>query len=59
MEEVIATLEELGVPSGMSKASREKLLWYAGFNLRERFGGELPATLAEVLREMEQTPVKE
>ena len=59
MEEVIATLEELGVPAGMSKASREKLLWCAGFGLRERFGGELPSTLAEVLREMEQTPEAE
>jgi 3-hydroxyisobutyrate dehydrogenase-like beta-hydroxyacid dehydrogenase len=59
MEEVIVTLEELGVPSGMSRASREKLLWCAGFGLRERFGGELPSTLAEVLREMEQTPPKE
>ncbi len=59
MEEVIATLEELGVPAGMSKASREKLLWCAGFGLRERFGGELPSTLAEVLREMEQMPAAE
>ncbi len=59
MEEVIATLEELGVPAGMSKASREKLLWCAGFGLRERFGGELPTTLAEVLGEMEQVPAAE
>lgn len=54
MEEVIATLEELGVPAGMSRASREKLLWCAAFGLRERFGGELPSTLAEVLGEMER-----
>jgi 3-hydroxyisobutyrate dehydrogenase-like beta-hydroxyacid dehydrogenase len=53
MEEVIATLEELGVPSGMSRASQEKLLWFAGFGLRERFGGELPSTLGEVLEAME------
>jgi 3-hydroxyisobutyrate dehydrogenase-like beta-hydroxyacid dehydrogenase len=59
MEEVIATLEELGVPSGMSRSSREKLLWCAGFGLRERFGGDLPSTLEEVLLEMEQTPAKE
>ncbi|MHB9097328.1 MAG: DUF1932 domain-containing protein [Syntrophales bacterium] len=57
MEEVIATLEELGVPSEMSRASREKLLWCAGFGLRDRFGGELPSTLEEVLGEMEQAPV--
>jgi 3-hydroxyisobutyrate dehydrogenase-like beta-hydroxyacid dehydrogenase len=52
MEEVIATLEELGVPAEMSRASREKLLWFAGFGFRERFGGELPKTLAEVLAVM-------
>ncbi|MHB8907425.1 MAG: DUF1932 domain-containing protein [Syntrophales bacterium] len=57
MEEVIATLEELGVPAEMSRASREKLLWCAGFGLRERFGGELPSTLEEVLGEMERAPV--
>jgi len=56
MEEVIATLEELGVPAGMSRASREKLLWFAGFGLREKFGGELPSTLGEVLGAMESPP---
>lgn len=56
MEEVISTLEELGVPAGMSRAAREKLLWCAGFDLRERFGGELPTTLAEVLQAIEPTP---
>jgi 3-hydroxyisobutyrate dehydrogenase-like beta-hydroxyacid dehydrogenase len=55
MEDVIATLDELGVPAGMSRAAREKLLWCAGFGLRERFGGELPSTLGEVLRAMETT----
>ena len=58
MEEVIATLEELGVPSGMSRATREKLLWCAGFDLRKRFGGDLPTTLAEVLRLMELPPAE-
>jgi len=53
MEEVVATLEELGVPAGMSRAAREKLLWCAGFGLRERFGGKLPSTLTEVLQAME------
>ena len=56
MEEVIATLEELGVPAGMSRAAREKLLWCAGFDLREHFGGDLPTTLTEVLQAMEPTP---
>jgi 3-hydroxyisobutyrate dehydrogenase-like beta-hydroxyacid dehydrogenase len=53
MEEVIATLEDLGVPAEMSRASRETLLWCAGFDLRRSFGGELPSTLAEVLGAME------
>ena len=53
MEEVIATLEGMGLPSQMSRAAMEKLRWCAGFGLRERFGGELPATLDEVLRAME------
>lgn len=53
MEDVIETLETMGVPAEMSRASREKLLWCAGFNLRERYGGELPGTLKEVLQAME------
>ena len=54
MEEVIATLEGMGAPAGMSRAAREKLLWCAGFGLRERWGGELPSTLLEVLEAMEK-----
>jgi 3-hydroxyisobutyrate dehydrogenase-like beta-hydroxyacid dehydrogenase len=53
MEEVIATLEGMDLPSGMSRASMGKLLWCDGFGLREKYGGELPKTLAEVLRTME------
>jgi len=53
MEEVIATLEGMDLPAGMSRAAMEKLLWCAGFGLRERYGGELPKTIAEVLRAME------
>jgi hypothetical protein len=53
MEEVIATIEGLGGPAVMSRASRETPLWCAGIDLRERFGGEPPSTPAEVLRAME------
>lgn len=53
MEEVIATLEGMDLPAGMSRAAMEKLHWCAGFGLRERYGGELPKNLAEVLRAME------
>ena len=35
MEEVIATLEGMDLPAGMSRAAMEKLLWCAGFDLRE------------------------
>lgn len=53
MEEVISTLEGMDLPAGMSRAAMEKLLWCAGFRLRERYGGEIPKSLAEVLRAME------
>jgi 3-hydroxyisobutyrate dehydrogenase-like beta-hydroxyacid dehydrogenase len=53
MEEVIATLDGMGLHAEMSRAATEKLLWCAGLGLRERFAGELPSTLAEVLQEME------
>jgi 3-hydroxyisobutyrate dehydrogenase-like beta-hydroxyacid dehydrogenase len=56
MEEAIATLDAMGAPAEMSRAAREKLLWCAGFGLRERFGGEMPSTLAEVLEAMEALP---
>ncbi len=56
MEDVIETLEAMGVPAGMSRASREKLLWCAGFGLRERYGGELPSTIDEVLEAMAGKP---
>ncbi|MDI6725442.1 MAG: DUF1932 domain-containing protein [Smithellaceae bacterium] len=56
MEDVIDTLEAMGVPAGMSRAAREKLRWCAGFGLRERYGGELPPTIDEVLGAMEGQP---
>lgn len=54
MEEVIATLDALGAPAEMSRAAREKLRWCAGLGLRERFGGEVPATLEEVLTALDE-----
>ncbi|MHB8769924.1 MAG: DUF1932 domain-containing protein [Syntrophales bacterium] len=56
MEEVISTLEELAVPAAMSRATRETLLRCAGLGLRERFGGEIPSTLAEVVAALETPP---
>lgn len=58
MEEVVAILENLGAPAAMSRASRETLLWCADLGLRERFGGELPATLAEALAALEGAVAK-
>ena len=56
MEEVISTLQGMDAPAGMSRAAMEKLHWCASFSLRERYGGELPKTLAEVLQAMEIPP---
>jgi hypothetical protein len=38
----------------VARAAREKLLWCAGFGLRERWGGALPSTLLDVLQAMEK-----
>ena len=40
----------------MSRASKETLSRCAGPGLGERFGGELPTPLAEVLKAMETVP---
>jgi 3-hydroxyisobutyrate dehydrogenase-like beta-hydroxyacid dehydrogenase len=52
MEGVVKTLENLSVSATMSSATRDKLLWCARFNLRERFGGAIPETLGAVLEEL-------
>lgn len=49
MEEVISTLEEMGLDPIMARATRDKLQWSAGLGLRERFKGEPPAGYLEVL----------
>jgi len=49
MEDVIKTLELVGASTIMSTATREKLEWCARYRLRERFAGEIPQTLTEVL----------
>lgn len=51
MEGVIKTIENLSVSATMSSATREKLLWCSQFAMRDRFGGDIPNTLAEVLDE--------
>lgn len=54
MEEVIETYAEMGLPSVMSAATREKLKWCSHMNLAEHFGGDIPDSLEEVLDIMEE-----
>jgi len=54
MEEVIETYAEMGLPSVMSSATREKLKWCSKMNLAEHFGGDIPDSLEEVLDIMEE-----
>lgn len=49
MEEVAATLRELGVEPMMAEATVRRMDWAADLGLRERFGGEFPRTYREVL----------
>lgn len=49
MADVEATLEFLNLPSDMTRAVREKLLWCSRFDLRDQFGGEIPQTIDAAL----------
>ena len=49
MEAVIETLEDLQLPAVMSRTTMEKLKWFGELGMRERFGGNLPQTMDEVL----------
>lgn len=49
MEAVISTLAEMGMPAGMASATREKLMWCSEMMLAEHFGGEMPASISEIL----------
>lgn len=54
MEEVIKTLESLGVPSTIAHATKEKLTWCSRLGLKEYFASEMPQTLSEVLNAMDE-----
>ena len=56
MDEVAATLRELGVDPMMAEATSRRMDWAAGLGLREHFGGEFPKTCAEVLEAMREEP---
>jgi 3-hydroxyisobutyrate dehydrogenase-like beta-hydroxyacid dehydrogenase len=49
MEAVMQTLAEMGLPSEMTLATKEKLDWCSQMALAEHFGHKMPATLEEIL----------
>lgn len=49
MEEVAATLRELGIEPMMAEATVRRMDWAADLGLKARFGGEFPKTYKEVL----------
>lgn len=49
MDEVAATLREVGVDPLMAEATAQRMDWAAKLDLRSEFGGEFPKTYAEVL----------
>lgn len=54
MEEVAATLRELGIDPMMAEATVRRMDWAAALDLRGRFGGEFPKTYKEVLESILQ-----
>lgn len=54
MEEVIETLNGLGITPMMAEATRNRLAWCADFNLKDQFGGELPESTQAVLDAIEK-----
>jgi 3-hydroxyisobutyrate dehydrogenase-like beta-hydroxyacid dehydrogenase len=49
MEEVAATLRELGIDPMMAEATVRRMDWAADLDWKSRFGGEFPKTYQEVL----------
>ncbi len=49
MEEVAATLRELGIEPMMAEATVRRMDWAAALDWKTRFGGEFPKTYKEVL----------
>ncbi len=50
MEDVVSTLESLGVDSHISAASLEKFRWLKGFDFHEELGGVPPESVEAMLR---------
>ncbi len=49
MEEVAATLKDLGIEPMMAEATVRRMDWAAELGLKARFGGEFPKSYKEVL----------
>jgi hypothetical protein len=49
MDEVAKTLQELGIEPMMASATARRFDWAAQSGLKEKFGGEFPATYKEVI----------
>jgi 3-hydroxyisobutyrate dehydrogenase-like beta-hydroxyacid dehydrogenase len=56
MEEVSATLRELGIEPMMAEATVRRMDWAADLGLKARFGGEFPKTYKEVLDAIAAAP---
>ena len=52
MDEVAATLEELGIEPMMARATARRFDWAAQSGLREEFGGDFPSGYREVLERL-------
>jgi 3-hydroxyisobutyrate dehydrogenase-like beta-hydroxyacid dehydrogenase len=49
MEAVVQTLADMGLPSQMASAARQKLQWCSSLNLADELGQNLEASLPEIL----------
>lgn len=58
MEDVIETLQFFNLPSDMTQAVREKLVWCSRLGLREKFGGNTPETLEKALYALEDSAAR-
>jgi 3-hydroxyisobutyrate dehydrogenase-like beta-hydroxyacid dehydrogenase len=58
MGDVIETLQFFNLPSDMTRAIREKLVWCSRLGLREEFGGNIPESLEQALHAMEDSAAR-
>jgi hypothetical protein len=58
MEEVAATLRELGIEPMMAEATVRRMDWAADLGLKERFNGAFPKSYKEVLEAIAAPAIK-